>query len=148
MSMQPKSIGDRLLGIRREVLSLVLIPGVSIPLFMDVRLPNQPKAESQAFFDVVTSLKEGDTILIQTDWTESTRGENGGLMKCLLRMVMRQKAKFAILSVSDVQAPEVARNVMAELNAERKKANQPTYEKWTDWVELGFFPNAEALGQS
>lgn len=148
MSTQPKSLGDKLLGIRREVLFLILIIGVTIPLFMDVRLPNQPKPESQAFFDLVSNLQEGDTILIQTDWTESTRGENGGLMKALLRMVMRQKAKFAIYSVSDVQAPEVARNIMAELNIERQKANQPVYNKWTDWVELGYFPNAEALGQS
>jgi hypothetical protein len=142
--MANQELGNKLLGLRREVLYLMLILATTIPLFFNVKLPNEPKPESVAFFEAITNIPEGSTVIIQSDWTESTKGENGGSMQALLRTLMRKKVKFAILSASDPQAPKVARNMVNKVNLELPEADR--YKKWQDWVELGFFPNAEGLG--
>lgn len=145
---EKRTLGEKLLSIRREWLFAILIVGVSIPQFFSVPLPNLPKPESKDLFDALNTLPEGATVLIQSDWTESTRGENRGHFDALLRILMRRKAKFALLSVADTQAPQVARDVVFDLNEERRAAGLEPYKKWDDWIELGYFPNAEGLGQA
>jgi hypothetical protein len=95
----------------------------------------------------INAIPDGGTVIIQSDWTESTRGESRGQMDILLRMLMRKNVKFAICAVADPQAPEVFRNLVLELNKQRKAKGEREYEKWNDWVELGFYPSGEALGQ-
>jgi hypothetical protein len=141
------TLGQKLLSIKREVLFLILILCTTVPLFFSVPLPNDPNPETVDMFKQLTSLKEGDTVIVQSDWTESTRGESRGAMDALLRTLMQQKVKFAVFSVADPQAPEVARNVIQTINAERAAKGLPIYKPWVDYVELGFFPNGEALGQ-
>ena len=136
-----------MLSIPRHILFLILAIGATVPLFMSVPLPNKPQDAAKDLYAALAGLKEGDTVMIQSDWTESTRGENRGQMDALLRILMRRGVKFAILSVADPQAPQVARNVIRDLNAERQKAGLAPYERWNQWVDLGYFPNAEGLGQ-
>lgn len=140
-----KTLGEKLLSLPKTVLYLLLILATAVPLFIPAQLPNTPKPEAVALYDAVMALPEGSTIIIQSDWTESTRGENGGLMDAMLRIIMRRKIKFAILGI-DPQSPQVARNLVNRVNKELPEADR--YKKWEDWVELGFFPNAEGLGKA
>lgn len=137
-----------LLKIPRQALFVLLILFTSAPLFIKMPIPNKPNAEVQALFDTFNEVPEGGTVIIQSDWTESTRGENRGMMDAALRIFMRKNVKFALVSCADPQAPQVARNVVKAINDEREKAGERRYEKWTDYVEMGNQTNAEGFGQA
>ncbi len=147
-SAETKSLGEKLLSIPKPALYLALILATAVPLFFPVPLPNEPKDTAKALFAAINEIPDESTVIIQSDWTESTRGESRGQMDILLRMLMRKNVKFAICSAADPQAPEVFRNLVFKLNAERKELKLREYKKWDDWVELGFYPSAEALGQA
>lgn len=145
---KPKTLGEKMLSIPKQVLYLLIIVFCAIPLFIPITLPNQPKPGARDLFAALTSLPEGSTVIIQSDWTESTKGESGSQFEALLRILMRQNIKFAICSVADPQAPQVAKNEVLKINEERRRTNQREYKKWEDWIELGYFPNGEGLGQA
>ncbi|MBI3721712.1 MAG: hypothetical protein HY248_04090 [Fimbriimonas ginsengisoli] len=56
---------------------------------------------------------------------------------------MERKIKFALYSVGDPQAPQVARDVVGRLNQERKAMGKEPYMRFRDWVSLGYYSNAE-----
>lgn len=141
-----KSFGDILLSIPKQALYLILIVLTSVPLFFDMTIPLSPKDETKDLYRELMSIPEGSTVIIQSDWTNSTRGESRGQFEALVRILMRKKVKFAVVSVADPQAPQAARDVIDILNQEVPEAER--YRRWEDWINIGFFPNAEALGQA
>ncbi len=143
-----KSLGEKMLSIPKQVLYALIIVFCAIPLFIKIPLPNLPKPGAKDLFAALTTLPEGSTVIIQSDWTESTKGESGSQFEALLRILMRQNIKFAVCSVADPQAPLVAKTYILRINQERIKNGQREYKKWEDWVELGYFPNGEGLGQA
>ena len=146
----PKSIGQRLQAVPKQILYFVLVAFItlSLLLFGGKELPNTPKEQSIDLFANLMQLPDNSTAIIQSDWTVSTRGESGGATEALLRILTRKNIKFVMFSAADPQAPQVIRDTLGRINAERKKAGQREYKGWQDYVELGYFPNAEALGQS
>jgi len=88
-------------------------------------------------------LPDGSKILIGSDWTNGTRGESGGEMEALLRILMRKKMKFGVYSTGDPQAPQVARDVISRIAKEIAADGGPTYKPFQDYVILGYFPNSE-----
>lgn len=138
-----RSIAQRLQSIPKPILYLVLVLATSIPLFFDVAVPNEAVPESKAFYDNLMSLKEGDRVLIASDWTNSTRGESSGEFDALMRILMRKGVKFAIYSTGDAQSPQVARNEINVISKLEKAAGRREYQPFNDYVILGFFPNSE-----
>jgi len=143
-----KSLGEKLTSFPKFGLYVVLAAIASIALFPAVEIPIKPGAGTTALFTSLMMLPEGKTIIIQSDWTNSSRGESAGAMEALLRIVARKKLKFVLMAVGDPSAPQVARGVLERINEERKKRNEPPIKKWEDYVELGYFPNAEATGNA
>lgn len=142
-----KSFGDKLLSVPRWVWFILLVLATAIPLRFPQEIPNDPSDSAADLYRELMALPEGSTVIIQSDWTNSTRGESRGQFDALLRILMRKKVKFGLMSVADTQAPEVARNAIDDINRERVLAKQPEYKRWDDWVNLGYFPNAEGKGQ-
>lgn len=130
-----------LYAIDRRVLYLILIVLASWQILSPIVVPNVPLPMSEAMFNYVESLKEGDRILIQSDWTTSTEGESKGQFKALVRQLMRKKVKFVITSI-DPFAPGIARRFIEEVNKE-EPPETGRYVEGQDWVLAGYFPNAE-----
>jgi hypothetical protein len=126
-------------GIPKYIVYFLLILAASIPLFFNIPVPGKPSDASIDAFKSLMSLKEGDSVLIASDWTGSTRGESKAHMKSLLRLLMRKKVKFAIWSSADPQAPRVAIDVVSEVNQEEGNV----YTRWNDWVLCGYYPNSD-----
>ncbi len=139
----PRSIADRLQSIPKPVLYLILILATTIPLFLDIPVPNEPLPESKAMYDNLMSLKEGDRVLLESDWTNSTRGESSGQFDAVIRILMRKKVKFAVYSTGDAQSPQVARDEIRVINDLEKAAKRPTLVPFEDYVIMGYFPGAE-----
>lgn len=130
-------------GIPKFVIYALLIACCSIPLFFKIPIPNKPSDPSVDFYKTLSALKEGDVVLLGSDWTGSTRGESKGHMKAILRTLMRKNVKFVIWSSADPQAPRAALDVIAEVNAERVANKEEKYQRWTQWVSAGYYPNAD-----
>lgn len=146
--MANTSVWERLQAVDRRILYLLLIVFATVSLFFKVIVPTKPGAPVKDFYRSVMAIPEGKTIILQSDFTQSTRGESSGQMEALLRILMRKNVKFALLSVADPQAPLVALNVIRAINQERKAKGERVYERWTDFVNLGYFPNAEGTANS
>lgn len=134
---------ERMNSIPKIWLYLILMILTSVALLPKVALPNKPDPENIDLFATLMQIPEGKTIILSSDWTTSTRGESQAQMDALLRLVMRRNLKFAVISVGDARAPQVARDRIRRINEERKAAGERVYEKWNDYVELGFFVNVE-----
>jgi hypothetical protein len=145
---QRKSFGEKLTSFPRLWLYGLLMLCTSIPLFVTVVIPTKPSKPTIDLFAALMSLPDGSTIIVQSDWTMSTRGESAGAMEALLRILMRKNIRFALMSVADPQAPQVAKNTIRRINAERKLKGQKEWVQWEDWVSLGYFPNAEGIGNA
>lgn len=135
--------GQRLQSVPKNVLFLILFIFASVPLFFPVELPNEPIDASIDFYTSLMKLPEGSKVLIGSDWTNSTRGESGGEMEALLRILMRKNIKFAVYSTGDAQAPQVARDVIGRIAKEVADDKGPVYKPFKDYVVTGYFPNSE-----
>lgn len=142
-----KSFGELLQSLERPHLFAVLLIVVSISQFVASSVPNRPVDPSIDLFATLMRIPEGQTVLIQSDWTNSTRAESAGEFEALLRILMRRNIKFAIYGL-DPQSPQVARDEIARINDERRAAKQREYRRWDDWIDLRYFPNAEGTGQA
>ncbi len=144
-----KSFGEKLQSIPKPYLFFILILCTSIPLwFPGIKVPNKPQDSTVDLFNKLMELPEGSTVLVSSDWTNSTRGESGGQFKALFRILMRKHIRACIYTSADPQAPKVARDTLQTLNEIQTAAHRPTYDEWKDWVHLGYFPNAEGTALS
>lgn len=138
-----RSFGAILQSVPRQALYFLLMAAITISLLIPTRLPNDPKAPGMDFYAAVMSVPAGSTVLIESDFTNSTRGESAGQLEALLRILMRRQVKFALMTVADVQAQQVARDVVDRINQERIAKGEPEYQRWNDWIAVGYFPNGE-----
>lgn len=145
---QPKTFGEKLMSMPRLVLYGLLILMTAGPLFVQQTIPTTPGKPTIDLFASLMSLPDGSTVIVQSDWTNSTRGESAGAMEALLRILMRKNIKFALMTVADPQAPQVAKDTIRRINAERKEKNEKEWKQWEDWVALGYFPNAEGIANA
>jgi hypothetical protein len=122
---------------------LLLILAASIPLFLDIKVPNKPVDNSADSFKTLMSLQKGDTVLLGSDWTGSTRGESKSQLISILRILIRKEVKFALWSSADPQSPRCAQDVITEVNAMIAKEGTRPYKRWDDWVQAGYYPNSD-----
>src|SRR6478735_827436 len=106
MSKAPSTWGEKLQSLPKPMLYLVLIVLTSVPLFVTLTIPNKEAKPSANFYTMVTgtgdptfatftkTIDPTKPVLIQTDWTTSTRGESMGQFKSLMRILMARKIKF------------------------------------------------------
>jgi hypothetical protein len=139
-----RTLGEKLQSLPRQAIYAILFAVTTIPLFFTFRVPIVPDASTVDMYAQIHALAPGSVVFVESDWTNSTRGESSGQFQALIRLLMQREIKFVLYSMADPQAPRVAMDEIARINAERVAAGQRPYERWNDWVNAGFFPNAEA----
>ncbi|MCH8274739.1 MAG: hypothetical protein IH851_08110 [Armatimonadetes bacterium] len=124
----------------RRWLYLILVLIVSWLVLQPIEAPNVVSTRSEALYDYLSGLDEGDVVLVESNWTNSTRGESRGQFQALMRLLMRKKIKFVITAIADPQAPNIAREVIESI---AKEPGSNNYQENVDWVMAGYFPNGE-----
>lgn len=142
------TIWEKMQKVDRRILYGILVVAVCVGLFFPSTIRTDPDPSSKSFYAEIQKLQPGSTIIVQTDWTNSTRGESLGHFENLMRLVMNGDHKFIFYSAADPAAPQVARTVIATIVAERKAQGLKEYRVGEDYVDLGYFPNAEATNTS
>jgi len=151
MAINPKpnrSIGEVLQSLPRQWLYTILLIVSTVPLFIQVLIPNKPEDSSIDFYQNLMKIPDGSVVLLSSDWTNSTRGESRGEFDAIVKILMRKHIKFVVYSIADPQAPQVARDEMNYLNGLQIQAHLPTYQPWTDWVNGGYFPNGDGTANA
>ena len=148
MSKNETNVWSKLQTLDRRILYAVLVVTTAASLFIHVEIPVNADVSSKDLYIALMDIPPEKTILIESDWTNSTRGESAGHFEALMRILMSRGQKFAIYSLADPQAPQVARDALQRINIERKGQNLKTYEPWVDYMELGYFANAEGQHNS
>ncbi len=143
-----KGFWDKAQSLDRRVLYAVLIIATAISLFFPAEIPVNPDDSSKDLYVTLMSIDPEKTVLIESDWTNSTRGESAGHFEALMRILMNRDIKFVIYSLADPQAPQVARDALLRIQEERKAQGLKEYEPWVDYLDLGYFPNAEGHMQA
>ena len=142
------TIWEKMQKVDRRVLYAILVVLVCGGLFFPSTIETDPDPSSKSFYEAFMALPEGSTVIVQTDWTNSTRGESMGHFENLMRMMMSGNHKFVFYSAADPAAPQVARTVISRIIAERKGQGFKEYKIGEDYIDLGYFPNAEATNTS
>lgn len=142
------TIWEKAQKVDRRILYAILIVFVSLGLFITIEIPTDPDPSSKDFYRTVMTVPEDKTVIVQTDWTNSTRGESMGHFENLLRILMNRNLKFVFYSAADPVAPQVARTVLTRINQERKDQGLKVYQIGEDYIDLGYFANAEATNTS
>ncbi len=130
-------------GIPKYIVYLLLVICASIPLFFTIPVPGKPFDSSADTFKTLMALQPGDTVLLASDWTGSTRGESKAQMISVMRLLMRKQVKFALWSTADPQSPRCAQDTISEVNEMIKKEGGKPYVRWDDWVQCGFYPSSD-----
>lgn len=142
--MGNRDLGARLQALPKPALYLLLILVCTIPQFFSIPIPNQPDDASIELYAKLATLPEGSRVLLASDWTGSTRGESKGQFIAIVKLLMEKKIKFAMYATADAQAPQAAIDTIGQINAERVADGKPAYERWNDWVNVGFFADSES----
>lgn len=136
------TIWHKIYALDRRWLYLILFLLVIIQTLAPLDIPNVVSPRSKALYDLLSRQPEGSFVVVQTDWTYSTRGESYAQFKALMRLLMRKKIRFVVTTAgSDPQAPVIAKQIIATLAREPGGNN---YEEGRDYAIAGFFPSAEA----
>ena len=133
----------KLKTIPKYTVYLLLVLAASIPLFFPISVPNKPVDGSVDAFKSLMSLQKGDTVLLGSDWTGSTRGESKAELISILRILIRKEVKFALWSSADPQSPRAAQDVLTEVNEMMKREGTRPYKQWEDYVQAGYYPNSD-----
>ncbi|MBS1704980.1 MAG: hypothetical protein JST40_03840 [Armatimonadetes bacterium] len=148
MSQPERNWVEKLSGAKPTTLYMLLIVVSAIFLFIKYQIPVKPDPESVDLYARLATLPKDRPVLVQSDWTNSSRGESAGQFEALMRILMDNEIKFVIYSAADPQAPQVARNVIRFINEERKAEGKAPYKVWENYLDCGYFPNAEGMGQA
>ncbi len=136
---------SKLQAVDRRILYAILIVAVVCGLYIKVDVPAKAADSSVMFYKSFQELDLDKPVLLQSDWTNSTRGESQGHLEAILKMLAYRRQKFVLFSLADPQAPQVARNVLRFVNETLPEDKKLVLGR--DYVDLGFFPNAEGTTQ-
>lgn len=131
-------VWQSLLTLDRRILYLLMMILVGWQILAPIEAKNVVSTKTQDLFDMIEAMNPGDVVLIQSDWTFSTRGESRSQFQALVRHLMRKQIKIILTSI-DPQALEVAQLHIEEI---AKEPGSNNYEINRDYIVGGFFPEA------
>jgi len=134
-----KVILDFLTLIDRRIIYSVLIFSIIIPLFLKPSLPTRPTQEVIDAYNAVESLKEGDVLLLSTDYGPSAYPELQPVYEVVLEQAFKKNVKVLLMTHWQFQGLIVGVNGIEKV---AKKFNKKYGE---DYLILGFKPGVAGV---
>jgi hypothetical protein len=132
--MEKETIWHRLLMIDRRILYLILFVNIIIFLLIPVKVPTVTSPPVRKFYDTIEQLKPGDLVMVSSNWSAGTIGENLPQLEAVIRHLMRKKVRFTIISI-EPQARDISYRFVSRFTREGG------YEYGKDWAHFGFIPS-------
>ncbi len=139
-----KTFAEKLMGVPSRVLYLILSIIIIISVFNSKPLPIQPTAQTADFYSILMKMPPGKVVVIESDFTNSTRGESAGQLEALVRILVRTGRKFIVFAGADPQAPTVSTDIIEKvIKAEEAATPGLKFKRQQDWIRVGNFPNLD-----
>lgn len=124
----------------RRWIFLLMGLAVAIPILTEAKFPESAGSLSQAVFNEIESLHEGDKVLLAFDFDPGSEGELGPMATAFVRHCAEKKLKMYFMALWPVG------NRMIEDNITRIiKADFPSLVYGEDYVNLGFKAGNEGV---
>jgi len=131
-----RAVLDFLSYIDRRIIYTVLIFSIIIPLFLKPTLPSKPSKEVIDAYNAVESLKEGDVLLISSDYGPSAYPELQPVIEVVIEQAFRKNVKVLLLTHWRFEG------LIVGVNAIEKVARKLNKKYGEDYLILGFKPGA------
>jgi hypothetical protein len=138
-----RNIWEKLQNIEPRILYTLLLVFIAVPLLLGTTIPGVPSAPAQQGYNAIQAVaanRPNSLILIASDWSASTRGENHWQDLAALRQIMRDRMHFAVLS-GDPQNRALTQADIATINNELTEAGQQPYVYGRDYCLWGYKPS-------
>ena len=136
-------LAQKLLGMDRRWLFLLVFRGVAMPILFPIGLPVTTTASTRAAFDFVEGLKPGDTVLLSFDYGPSSAPENDPMAEGFMRQCFVRKIRVIVIALYPLGGLTLANNSVARVTAEF-----PNLRYGEDYVNLGYKDGAQAVMRS
>ena len=133
-----KTFWQRVLGIDRRWIFLLVALGVALPLLFPVNLPVAPSPRVKAFYDTIESAKPGSLVLISMDYEPDIMAELHPMSIAVLRHCFRRGLKPVIVTLYPAAPGLIERALDVAGTAEGKK-------RYDDYVFLGYKSGNQAV---
>lgn len=132
--MENRTIWQQMLMIDRRILYLILFVNMIVFLLLPVKVPTVTSPPVRKFYDTVEQLQPGDMVMVSSNWSAGTIGENLPQLEAVIRHLMRKRARFTIISI-EPQSRDIS------LRFARRFTKEGGYKYGEDWAHFGFVPN-------
>lgn len=123
---------------------LLMFLAVAVPIYIIGKtgktFPEVPTVLSEAVFQAIEDLEEGDPVLLAFDFDPASEGELGPMATAFVRHCAEKKLKMYFLALWPV-GPQMVDDAVARVI----KADFPHLEYGKDYVNLGFKPGYEGV---
>lgn len=131
---------DRLLGLDRRWLFLLVFLGVAIPIIRPMGLPVTTTASTRAAYEYIEGLKPGDVVWLSFDYGPSSAPENDPMAEGFMRHCFLKKVRVVVSALYPLGGLGLANNSLAKVAAEF-----PNLKYGDDYVNLGYKDGAAAV---
>jgi hypothetical protein len=140
MQARTQTLWQRMLGIDRRWLYLILFVNIVTFLVAPIRMPASISPPVQKFYDEIEKLQPGDLVMISSNWSASTLAENQPQLEAVIAHLMRKQARFTIISI-EAQSRDISYRLAERVTKEKG------YQYGEQWAHFGFVPNLDRRHQ-
>ncbi len=124
----------------RRWIFLLMGFSVAVPILLQWQFPETPSALSQAVFDEVEALNEGDRVLLAFDFDPGSEGELGPMATSWVRHCCEKKLKMYFMALWPVGPQMIDDNIDKVI-----KPDFPHLVYGEDYCNIGFKPGNEGV---
>ena len=131
---------QRLLGLDRRWLFLLVFLGVATPIILPMGLPVTTTGSTRSAYEFIESLPPGSVVLLSFDYGPSSAPENDPMAEGFLRQCFVKKIPVIVCALYPLGGLTLANNSLAKVTAEF-----PGLRYGVDYVNLGYKDGAAAV---
>lgn len=124
----------------RRWIFLLMGLAVAVPILVEAKFPETPSNLSQAVFDEIEALDEGDRVLLAFDFDPGSEGELGPMATAFVRHCVEKKLRMYFMALWPVGEQMIDDNI-----ANIILADYPHLVYGVDYVNLGFKAGNEGV---
>lgn len=125
--------------VERQVIYVVMFAACAIPLLFYLHLPLTPWRETKAAFDLTDSCPKNKVVMICSNWTGGSQGENWPQYQAVVSHCMLKGIKLVVYSLDADPTAQTFSEKIDEIEAKYNRA----YGR--DWVNLGLARGAPVM---
>ena len=132
MASAPESPWQRLQGIPRYYIYLLLAAVVVWQILFPIRLPITPSAATKGVAAAIADVPDGKLIIISADWDASTQAETGPQTEAIIHACFQHHKRFALMSLGAPMGIKLADDLA------RRVAEQYDARYGVEWCNWGY----------